>query len=221
MAWPPEGDAEAPSAKPELPPMNSDGVRPEKSTMRHNDINIGNIMFGDFDSTAHRSVPILKLIDFGQASNSTNYFTYTEESAVRQNMHRIAEVMINLIGGTVNMSINGSKDMEVTIDGEVRVIRSRARDLDGLSRGYGANNAIIEKQRVWLDNLDVDLRNLLVRCLATDEGMRPGLEELFEEVRRNVTEKTRRSYQGKRWQDNETDESLRRISRNLIVNRQP
>ncbi|KAI1208207.1 uncharacterized protein F4807DRAFT_468794 [Annulohypoxylon truncatum] len=217
MAWPPEGNPNAPSAKPELPPNNSLGVRPQKSTMRHNDINIGNIMFGDFDCMAHRLVPILKLIDFGQASNSTDSFQYTEESAVRQNMLRIAEVMVNLIGGAVTMNPRGIQDMEVTINGEKKTIKSRAKDLDGLS-GYGATNAIIQRHKEWLDNLDTDLRDLLVLCLATDENMRPTLEQLYEEVRRNVTEKTRGSYAGKRWQDNESDESLRTISRNLIVN---
>ncbi|KAI0888098.1 uncharacterized protein GGS22DRAFT_185478 [Annulohypoxylon maeteangense] len=220
MAWPPDGNLDAHSARPELPPMDPSGVRPQKSTLRHNDINIGNIMFGDFDLTAHRSVPILKLIDFGQASYSAPPFIYTEEAAVRQNMARIAEVMINLIGGTVNMTMRGSANMEVTTNGQTQVIRSRAKDLDGLDRRYGADNATMQRHMEWVGNLDIDLRNLLVRCLATDEAMRPGLEDLYEEVLRNVTEKTRASYAGKRWQDNESDESLRRISKALIINRQ-
>lgn len=134
-------------------------------------------------------------------------------------MLRVAEVMVNMIGGAVVTTMSGTKDMEVTINGVRRTIKSRARDLDGLNRGWGASNAVINKQRQWLDNLDADLRNLLVRCLATEERWRPSLEELFEEVRSNVERKTWGSYAGKRWQENETDASLRTLSRELIVNR--
>ncbi|KAI1089812.1 hypothetical protein F5B19DRAFT_465607 [Rostrohypoxylon terebratum] len=217
MAWPPQGNPDAPSTKPALPPQNSQGQRPPKSTIRHNDINIGNIMFGDFDTAAHQNVPILKLIDFGQASNSGESFQYTPESAVRQNMLKMAEVMINLIGGAVSMKNDGIKVMEALVNRQVQNIRSRAKDLDGLSRGYGLDNAAINKQKTWLDNLDIDLRSLLIRCLAVDENVRPTLEELYEEVHRNVTQKTRDSYAGKRWQNNESDEAIFTISKNLIV----
>lgn len=133
-------------------------------------------------------------------------------------MLKMAEVMINLIGGTVSTKNDGIKFMDATVNGQVRSIRSRAKDLDGLI-GYGLDSAAINKQKRWLDNLDVDLRNLLIRCLAVDQNMRPTLEELYEEVHRNATQKTRISYAGKRWQNNESDEAIHTISRNLIVNR--
>lgn len=96
MAWPPEGNPNAPSIQPDLLPSDASGARARKSTIRHNDLNIGNskllglrdaistclvclrrliVMFGDFDSITHQLTPILKLIDFGQASNSTESFT--------------------------------------------------------------------------------------------------------------------------------------------------
>ncbi|KAI2464720.1 hypothetical protein F4781DRAFT_411942 [Annulohypoxylon bovei var. microspora] len=219
MAWPPEGKEDAPSAKRELPPQDPSGDRPSKSTLRHNDLNIENVMFGDFNSITHEHVPMLKLIDFGQASESSDSFTYTPEQAVKENMFRIAGVMLNLVGGAIDMTNAGMMNMDVTVKGEKKTIRSRARDLDGLNPKWKAPGRLINRHTGWMNNLDTDLRDLLVRCLAANATMRPDLEELFEDVQRNVTRKTQSSYIGKRWHNNESDSELLRISKELIIDR--
>ncbi|KAI1099993.1 hypothetical protein F4804DRAFT_63812 [Jackrogersella minutella] len=215
MAWPPNGQGDHSSTRPDLPPQDESGNRPPKSSLIHGDLSIVNVMVGDFEPVAHQFVPILKLIDFGQANKEK-----TAVDAERDNILRIGGLMICLIGGfPLDLSPRGVSNMEVNEKGKKTTIRSRARDLDGLNIAKVGKMSPedTKRHRESTDNLDIDLRNLLIRCMATSANLRPTLEDLVEEVRRNVKDKNEDSYTGKKFADNESDDALRNISKRLTI----
>lgn len=121
--------------------------------------------------------------------------------------------MLQLIGGHAK---SGAANMTITEGGGERIINSHARDLDGLNPIYKAPPARKAEHKDKVDNLDPDIRRLVILCLASNRELRPDLPDLFEEIERNVNTKTQESYAGYKYQANESDEALRRISQQLI-----
>ncbi|KAI0376439.1 kinase-like domain-containing protein [Hypomontagnella monticulosa] len=210
MAWP----GVAIQRNEVLPRTGPSGNRPLKSRILHGDFNIQNVMVGDFDQLDHRLVPIIKLIDFGGASELPD--TQSPESAAKANMYYVGEIMLSLIGG--GSAKYGSANMLVSAKGKTTTIKSNARDLDGLNPVYKAPQATVKAHKAKMDNLDGDLRNLVIRCLAVKIEDRPALEELAEEVERHVKEKRQEHYAGKQYYNNESDMAIRRIAGELMCN---
>ncbi|KAI0138978.1 kinase-like domain-containing protein [Hypoxylon sp. NC0597] len=215
MAWPPHGEENAPSSKRELPPRDGAGELPPESHLVHGDLNIENVMLGDFEPIIHEFVPMLKLIDFGKSQTIPD----SPIPAIKRNMWDIGKIMLALIGGRVWDGRYRSVMIEVTDRGKKRTVRSAARDLEKLDHPlYAAadlKTKMLHQER--LDNLDPELKDLIVLCLAPSEADRPELDHLLQEARRNVTEKTQDSYKGKKYYHNESDAELRRISDRIIV----
>ncbi|KAI1074408.1 hypothetical protein F5B20DRAFT_563630 [Whalleya microplaca] len=130
-------------------------------------------------------------------------------------MQAIGRVMLSLIGGS---HLLGSGKMEVTYQGEKKTIRSEAIDLDGLNRKYGAPATRVALHQEKLDNLDPELRSLVALCTAVSPKERPDLEYLVEEVERQVKTKQPSDYGTKKYQQNESDDALKRIARELMLN---
>ncbi|KAI1410435.1 hypothetical protein F5Y13DRAFT_202226 [Hypoxylon sp. FL1857] len=214
MAWPPEGNEDAPSSKGDLPPRDEEGDLPLESNLVHGDLNIENVMFGDFEPVAHQFVPMLKLIDFGKS----RVISDSPIPGIKLNMWDVGKVMLALIGGRVWNDRHRSIMMEVTDRGVKKTVRSTARDLEGLGHPVyaAADSSTRQAHQERLDNLDPELKDLIVLCLAPDQADRPELDHLLQEVQRNVTEKGPDSYKGKKYHHNESDDALRRISERII-----
>lgn len=131
-------------------------------------------------------------------------------------MYYVGEMMLSLIGG--GSAKYGSANMLVSVGGGTSLIRSHARDLDGLNPTYKAPQPVITAHRAKMDNLDGDLRNLVIRCLAVHIDDRPELEELAQEVERNVRGKQQEHYADKQYYNNESDVAIRRIAGELMCN---
>lgn len=128
---------------------------------------------------------------------------------MKSNTSDIGNTMLALIGGSHH---NGSANMVVTdAAGNPKTIQSFARDLDGMNPAYKAPKEVVDRHREKLDNLDEDIRNLVVQCCATDPNNRPGIEYLLTEVERNVNEKQASDYAAKKYFFNETDAAIGRI----------
>ncbi|KAI0827816.1 hypothetical protein F5Y06DRAFT_291084 [Hypoxylon sp. FL0890] len=192
MAWPPEGQEDAPSSKGYIPLRNRAGDLPPESHLVHGDLNVENVMFGDFEPIAHQFVPMLKLIDFGKSQ------TILEGPipGIKRNMQDIGTIMVRLIGGNVF----SARDLENLGHPNYRMVDKKTKDM--------------HQER--LNNLDPELKSLIALCLAANAADRPELDHLLQEVQSNVNEKTPDSYQGNKYHHNESDAALRRISEIII-----
>ncbi|KAK7932471.1 hypothetical protein PG985_003183 [Apiospora marii] len=78
------------NANPRLEEIPDDGTRP--SHLDHGDLHLGNVMIGDVRTSSgneHELVPVLKLIDFGQAKKN--------EHAVQETLFKISKVSFHTI----------------------------------------------------------------------------------------------------------------------------
>ena len=123
--------------------------------------------------------------------------------------------MLSIIGGSHK---RGSANMQVKVDGEERTIRSCAKDLDEVSRSYGMPPPLVARHRRKLENLDADLRDIVARCCAAAPSDRPALEDLIAEVEHHVATKTEAAYAGKLYADQESDEFVSRIVKDIMIN---
>ncbi|KAK8069032.1 hypothetical protein PG994_005648 [Apiospora phragmitis] len=155
MAYPRKADENAEPCLEEIP---GEGTQP--LNLDHGDLHMGNVMIGDIASPSgdeHELVPILKLIDFGQAIES--------QDGMRENLFKISKIMINLITRRV-----------------IQVNDKTASDY----KGYRAHATEIlppppeDPYREYkYTSLDPRLRDLIARCLAQEPGERPGLAEML------------------------------------------
>ncbi|KAI1329543.1 hypothetical protein F5Y16DRAFT_88566 [Xylariaceae sp. FL0255] len=124
--------------------------------------------------------------------------------------------MLGLIGGNQR---GGPSNMTV-IDaaGTQTQIVSFATDLDGQSPKYRAPAPLIARHRNKLDNLDPELRNLVVLCAAQDVGKRPTIEYLLGEVETRATSRTQDYYIGMNYYANESDDKVREIVEEFMLN---
>ncbi|KAI1777214.1 kinase-like domain-containing protein [Hypoxylon cercidicola] len=213
MAWPSNGPPGAPREVELLSSPDPNGNRPTKSGLVHGDLNIQNILVGNLDQREHSLVNTLMLIDFG---NARTLDVDQAEEAVKSNMANMGEIMFQLIGGGF-IRKSQSSNMKVTVGGQDKIIRSWARDLDGLSPTYEVPADTMALHRDSMENLDPDLKSLVVQCLAVAPVNRPDLETLVEEVERNVDSKTATSYASYKYKNNETDNAAiyEQVERNV------
>ncbi|XXG95798.1 hypothetical protein Hte_002069 [Hypoxylon texense] len=174
----------------------------------------GGPVHGDLDQSEHPFVNSLVLIDFGASRIDEDKSKVGQ--AAKMNISKMGEVMLNLIGGMVRKVASGSSNMTITVDGEEETLRSWARDLDGLNPAYGADADTVAGHKDRMDNLDPDIRRLVIRCLATSMNNRPELEDLVEEVEQNVSNKTAAYYTKYKYGSNETDSAVERIMKELL-----
>ncbi|KAL7622426.1 hypothetical protein AAE478_007931 [Parahypoxylon ruwenzoriense] len=215
MAWPLARGGGAPLSIEVLPKPNIGGNRPPKSRLVHGDLNTRNVMIGELEPLEHNLVPVLKLIDFGASRDLPESPNQQPDSAVRANLFNVAQIMLSLIGGN---SRGGTASMAVTYQGEEKRVNSYARDLDGLNSSYKAPAAIVAKHQEKMDNLDPDLRSLVVLSLASNINERLDLESLTSAVERNMRERGQDYYKDYKYYGNESNDSVARIAKELMYN---
>ncbi|KAI1335663.1 hypothetical protein F5Y15DRAFT_419747 [Xylariaceae sp. FL0016] len=219
MAWPPsqfpEKESGVPPGLETIPKRDALGHLPPKSRLIHGDLHYRNIMINGLEPCEHRIDPVLKLIDFGMAKDQPSRASEPPDFVVKTNISAIGDVMLSLIGGN---RLGGVRDMTVTDQGVQRTLRSYAGDLDSMSSVYTtATAADRAKHQRRVDNLDRDMRDLIALCLAQNLTHRPSIEFLLPEVERHVKQKALQDYAGNEFQQNEGDESLKRLFRDLIL----
>ncbi|KAI0602367.1 kinase-like domain-containing protein [Biscogniauxia sp. FL1348] len=214
MAWPPDGDGSAAVIE-TIPKPNANGVRPPMSRLLHGDLNHRNVMIDAFESIEHSKVPLLKLIDFGGSRDLPASTNQAADLAVKTNMLYIGQIMLTLVGGS---HLGGSANMQVTINGEEKTVRSYARDLDGLNPSYKAPPALVARHKDKMDNLDPRIRSLVARCCALSSTDRPDIVDLLDMVEEAVRTTKKDYYSSYKYFANESDEALERLSRELLLN---
>ncbi|KAI1209702.1 uncharacterized protein F4807DRAFT_467595 [Annulohypoxylon truncatum] len=188
----------------------------EPSSLAHNDMHGDNFVFGMLERTRllsmggtmylheHALLPPLKLIDFGQSSDSmTAYPTEVNEQLLPEYDDLLGLANYRPETGRRNQGI----DQNLLDIGLVMIRLSNAR-----------TRVTLEEARLWIrhpgirPDLDPDLRLLIQRCLAVDPLNRPRLEELNMIINNGYFGKTADHY-GEAGQGNglESDETLRRI----------
>ncbi|KAH9907057.1 hypothetical protein F4778DRAFT_611877 [Xylariomycetidae sp. FL2044] len=171
---------------PRLERIPNDGRAPEEIV--HGDLHTSNMMLGDTDPSVaeHRLVPRVKFIDLGAARVSAN--------GTQENLYTIAERMMMLIGAPERW---GYHEMS-----QWNGYETFATDI---LPGTGGPT---------FPFLDEDLRDLLARSLAKEEGNRPNLQQTFQEVSDAVRTKTAASYAPD--DARETDYHIRDVWRRLL-----
>ncbi|KAK8052899.1 hypothetical protein PG996_012200 [Apiospora saccharicola] len=154
MAYPRNADE---NAEPRLEEIPGDGAKP--SNLDHGDLHMGNGDIGSPSGNEHQLVPILKLIDFGQAKEN--------EHAVQENLFKVSKIMINLIARKVVQVDKTVFDYKGYRTYATEILPPHPEDLD---------------HDYKYASLDPRLRDLIARCLAQDPGERPGLAEMLRVV---------------------------------------
>ncbi|KAI1499025.1 kinase-like domain-containing protein [Biscogniauxia marginata] len=203
MAYPPPGP-------------NPDGSQPEETTdpskapglLAHFDINNGNVMFGRLDRTRreHALLPILKLIDFGLASNKD----YPSTAAPQQ----VAgfDAVLQLEKHRTNGATSHGVEANICDIANVLVLT--------LARiGMGTD----EKCRREMMNpnnfahLDNDLRLLIARCLAADPSNRPKLDDLLARLQQLVRDQADIAYAQQPGKSRESDAEIEAFVQRYIL----
>ncbi|CAJ2500070.1 Uu.00g029230.m01.CDS01 [Anthostomella pinea] len=146
-------------------------VRPTE--LAHMDIRWNNLMFGDVEpgSAEHDPWPILKLIDFGQARDYTEVDEKDDAEYVSADRRKTRE----------DADAAAKKGPEKRSSGIERNIRDLAlvghpeRPLFTLPAGKQLTKS---SPPANAPNLEQDVRNLIIQCLAPNPKHRPSLEEL-------------------------------------------
>ncbi|KAI1749458.1 hypothetical protein F4782DRAFT_549735 [Xylaria castorea] len=218
LAWPPRDLGKQVRGKPALeviPPLNERGERPPKSRLLHGDFHGQNIMIDKLEPLEHKSVPLLKLIDFGMSRDLPVRANELQDIVVKTNIRAIGEVMLGLLRGNVS---GGPGMMDITYNGQPRRINSYATDLDKLSTKYKAPAVMVAKHQDRIDNLDPEIRSLVAACVAVRVEDRPNIENLLSIVERNARNKRADDYRGYKYSNNETDAAIKRIVEETMFN---
>ncbi|KAH8160944.1 hypothetical protein CIB48_g7302 [Xylaria polymorpha] len=172
----------------------------------HSDMNLGNLMFGDRLShsiprgqptnTEHRLVPILKLIDFGEAREVTAPETLPRRREYDRKLNLVAR-MENDLANLQNMGKppkfrSVGTDMNIL---EIGVVMGRLITNDLTNPGAGVLRELMDELRdniaaVPDPSLDSDLFSLVARCLACDPNLRPRLSQLLDLLEYYTANKT-------------------------------
>ncbi|CAJ2500249.1 Uu.00g031020.m01.CDS01 [Anthostomella pinea] len=190
MAYPPDRGI---NATPRLEQITAGAI---PGTLEHGDLHRGNIMIGLTDDFGeHGPIPGLKLIDFGTAQTDVN--THTRATpGTSWNIREMSNMMLDIIAHrTVLIETNNP----VTYKG----YETGASEILDVPGGGGAN----------YPTLDEDFRDLMARCLARDQNLRPSLPAILTESLARAG-KGAASYGAN--QALETDEAIRDVLKNLI-----
>lgn len=218
MAWPPRDFGRRADGKPILeviPPRNQRGERPPKSRLLHGDFHGRNVMIDKLEPVEHKSIPMLKLIDFGMSRDLPVRANEPKDLVVKTNIRAVGEVMLGLLRGNIK---GGPGIMNITYNGQPKMIESYATDLDKLSSKYRAPADVVAKHQDRIDNLDPDLRSLVALCVAVRIDDRPDIEYLQRAVERNTRDKKPSDYRNFKYANNETDAAMDRILADCIFN---
>ncbi|KAI0874765.1 hypothetical protein GGS24DRAFT_500482 [Hypoxylon argillaceum] len=132
--------------------------------LRHRDIAFRNVMIGDRDPAGpfeHRVIPQLKLIDFGKMRDGPS-----AKFAMADNVKEAAGVMVHLISLNEEVEWGVVNYHGVHTEATPLVVRRGARDP--------------------FPQLDSNLRDLLILCMARDLNEVPPLEILLREVEKGM-----------------------------------
>ncbi|KAI8945110.1 hypothetical protein F4801DRAFT_598362 [Xylaria longipes] len=218
LAWPPRDLGQPVRGKPTLeviPPLDEKGERPPKSRLLHGDFHGQNIMIDKLEPLEHKSIPLLKLIDFGMSRDLPVRANEPKDLVVKTNLRAIGEVMLGLLRGNV---AGGPGMMDISYDGQPKRINSYATDLVKLSSKYKAPAAMVAKHQDRVDNLDPEIRSLVAACVAVNIEDRPDIENLLGIVERNAKNKEAGDYKDYKYPNNETDAAIKRIVEETMFN---
>ncbi|KAI1113369.1 hypothetical protein F5Y14DRAFT_462428 [Nemania sp. NC0429] len=218
MAWPPRDFGRKAGGKPILeviPPRNQRGERPPKSRLLHGDFHGRNVMIDKLEPVEHKSIPLLKLIDFGMSRDLPIRQNEPEDIVVKMHIRAVGEVMLGLLRGNVK---GGPGMMNITYKGQPKILDSYATDLDRLSSKYGAPADVAAKHQDRIDNLDPELRSLVALCVAVKVEDRPDIEYLLRAVEKNTRDKRPSDYRNYKYANNETDAAIDGILAECIFN---
>ncbi|KAJ2989087.1 hypothetical protein NUW58_g3644 [Xylaria curta] len=170
----------------EIPPNLPTG---HPSGFRHDDMHMGNIMFGDLgDFQEHNMIPPAKLIDFGLG-------TRLDESAA-QNLLDVSSNMMSLI--------------------MLRQVDFRNRRVHNGIETFGAPLLPdLNSGREPYPLLDLHLRDFLVRCMATSPGDRPELSRVLQVAKEACQERGAQYYGPQAPQ--ESDEEIQRFIQEFVL----
>ncbi|KAI1325562.1 hypothetical protein F5Y16DRAFT_422772 [Xylariaceae sp. FL0255] len=171
------------------------------SNLVHGDIHSNNLLLGDINPAIgeHSRVPIMKLIDFGQARDNPG-------NASQANLFGITAMILRLIIRNEEPSFLGNpqhvngiwQDDVETVASELCV----APGLGGPVDPYG--------------HVDNDLRDMICRCMARDPAQNPTLEQAYERAQQAVTRKKASSFL--MYGTLETNDDLETFMQRLIFN---
>ncbi|KAK7975569.1 SURF1 family-domain-containing protein [Apiospora arundinis] len=189
MAYPGRTDE---NAGPRLEEVPDD--RTTHLNLDHGDLHMGNGDIASPSNSEHELVPVLKLIDFGQANEN--------EDAVQENLFNTSKIMINLIARQVVQVQKTATDYNGFRTYATEILPPPLQSEGGASYYKYAD-------------LDPELRDLVARCLAQDPSERPGLAEMLRTIQPAAAGKTATamaassSPPGGSSNANETDDAIR------------
>lgn len=217
MAWPPGKPADN---SPVVEVIG--GGRP--GALHHGDFHDGNVMIGAIEmnpeETEHDLVPMLKLIDWGAASNydesSSGAGPATGETAVTENIYDVGKLMAEL--ATLDQDLSEKLYPE----------RGETRDFQISAGGKFMRTTAVELLpsfglKPLAPHLDELLRSIICACLASEPSNRPSLGGLVTLVSRAVSERDVEYYweQARQGRDinpyEETYEEIQWLIRNLLL----
>ncbi|KAI0554547.1 hypothetical protein F4679DRAFT_596480 [Xylaria curta] len=168
MAWPPDG----PDVVLEVPAPS------EPLTLAHMDLHSGNVMFGNIDEKEleHRTVPVAKLIDLGEANERPVGEAIVPPDPLAMNRYD------NVLLLTTHRPNTGRRNQG--IDKNILDVGVLMANLIANVPGFAITCRRNMMNTSFHPYLDQDLRLLVQRCLAVDPENRPRLEELIELVGR-------------------------------------
>ncbi|KAI0010248.1 kinase-like domain-containing protein [Xylariaceae sp. FL0662B] len=199
MAYPPRaGQREEPRAN----------VVPNK--LAHGDMHLENFMFGglDMNDLEHNLVPILKLIDFGLASDEEGDKPRLNRQVYEKFDKELEFYRYNQPNGVRNSGINAN------VIGIGMTMSALIHGMDTLEE-----SPCREAMQEELPSLDNDLQLLILRCLAVDSKNRPTLQELVTKAYNAVLTRDAAFYNRMNLPNkaDETDATIRRIVQNYIL----
>ncbi|KAI1338565.1 kinase-like domain-containing protein [Xylariaceae sp. FL0016] len=200
------------------PRANDDGTLPRElpldhfqaSSLVHSDLHWRNLMFGNIDPAQfeHSLVPILKMIDFGQASDTLDRGEIPLGARMDDFDSRLGLENFRTKYGVRNSGIDFN-------------IQNIGRIMASIITKSPRSNLF--KLRVDMQNqithpyLDDDIRRLILRCLAVEPENRPPLEELLATLNGNMSLKTAAYYANTPRGASETDENIREVVSRCIL----
>ncbi|KAK8017906.1 hypothetical protein PG991_007096 [Apiospora marii] len=176
----------------------------------HNDLHVDNIMFGNMepDLAEHCMVPPVKLIDFGQASDTLfskgplDVENRNPHQGEHSNAFKTAEAMMRLIAGREPME-------------NLPTFKTKPAHLSGVETDATLLWADDEDEDKTYPKLDRPLRRLIGRMMACRDRIeandkpkqdRPLLEDILDTASQAVRHRTEQDYPG--FEEEETDEAI-------------